>query len=70
MMGRWIPVDISIVLAHLYVANPETFEFTFNKNDSELKGFSYLGLFSFRIMIHFLILKIMIRLIYGIITID
>lgn len=46
-MGKWNPVDMGIVLAHLYVANPETFKFSFDKNNSELKGFSYLGTVSF-----------------------
>lgn len=38
-------VDMGIALAHLYVANPETFRFFREENIPELKNYSYTGSF-------------------------
>lgn len=43
MLKNWNRIDMGITLAHLYVSNPETFEF-YRKNDfEELKGYTYTG---------------------------
>lgn len=47
LLGKWNPIDMGIALAHLYISNPDTFKFEFNKNCSELKGYESLGILSF-----------------------
>ena len=42
IIGKWMDIDVGIVLAHLYVSNPETFEFEV-KNKKDIKGYSYIG---------------------------
>ena len=42
ILGKWNDVDIGIALSHLYVSNPETFEFEV-KNKKDLKGYEYIG---------------------------
>ena len=40
---KWNPIDVGIALAHMYVANENTFEF-FKKTDFEnIKGHTYMG---------------------------
>lgn len=41
IFGRWNPIDIGICLAHLYVANPETFNFKIKSDYENLKGYDY-----------------------------
>ncbi|WP_297828383.1 nitroreductase family protein [uncultured Methanobrevibacter sp.] len=45
-MDTWNQVDMGIVLAHLYVANPDTFEFTRDKPHEELKNKVFEGSFT------------------------
>lgn len=40
---KWNPIDMGIALAHLYVANPETFEFYIKNEFEDIKGYSYVG---------------------------
>lgn len=40
-------IDIGIAIGHIYVSNPDTFEYYINSDFKELKGFYYVG--SFRI---------------------
>ena len=47
VLGKLNPIDMGIVLAHLYISNPNTFKFEFNKNCTELKGYTPLGKLSF-----------------------
>lgn len=42
ILGKWNDVDIGIALSHLYLSNPETFEFEF-KNRGNIKGYTYMG---------------------------
>lgn len=45
-MERWNQIDMGIALAHMYVANPETFEFTRNRPHEELKDKIFEGSFN------------------------
>ncbi|MDO5850742.1 MAG: nitroreductase family protein [Methanobacteriaceae archaeon] len=47
ILGKLNPIDMGIVLAHLYISNPNTFKFEFDENCSELKGYTPLGKLSF-----------------------
>ena len=42
ILGKWNDVDIGIALSHLYVSNPETFEFEV-KDKQDIKGYTYVG---------------------------
>ena len=42
ILGKWNDVDIGIALSHLYVSNPETFEFEV-KDKKDIKGYTYVG---------------------------
>ncbi|MBQ9026239.1 MAG: hypothetical protein IJ104_07700 [Methanobrevibacter sp.] len=42
IFGKWNDIDVGIALAHLYVSNPDTFEFEV-KNKEDIKGYSYIG---------------------------
>lgn len=42
ILGRWNDIDIGIALAHLYVSNPDTFQFEI-KNKKDIKGYTYVG---------------------------
>jgi hypothetical protein len=43
ILEKWNPIDVGISLAHLYVANLDTFEF-YRKNEFEdIKGYTYVG---------------------------
>lgn len=43
LLKRWNPIDMGIALAHMYVANPETFEFYVKRDFEDIKGHSYIG---------------------------
>lgn len=47
MLGRFNRIDMGIALAHMYVANPESFEFFLAENAPVKDGYRYMG--SFRI---------------------
>jgi nitroreductase len=42
IVARWNDIDIGIALAHMYVSNPDTFNFEF-KNKEDIKGYTYIG---------------------------
>ena len=42
ILGKWNDIDMGIALSHLYVSNPDTFEFEF-KNKENIKGYTYFG---------------------------
>lgn len=42
-VGKWNPIDMGISLAHLYVANRDTFKFYVKNNPEELKDYNYVG---------------------------
>ncbi len=43
ILGKWNSVDVGIVLAHMYVANENTFEFYKKRDFESLKGYNYVG---------------------------
>ncbi|WP_296856876.1 nitroreductase family protein [uncultured Methanobrevibacter sp.] len=43
ILKKWNPIDVGISLAHLYVANEETFEFYIKKDFEKIKGHTYIG---------------------------
>lgn len=43
LVGKWNSIDVGISLAHLYVANPDTFEFNRNSKVKNSKGHAYVG---------------------------
>ena len=43
--GKWNQIDVGIALAHLYVANSDSFKFYRKENSKELKGHIYEGSF-------------------------
>ena len=42
---KWNQIDTGIALAHLYVANEDSFKFYMKDNPKELKGLFYAGSF-------------------------
>ena len=42
ILGKWNDIDVGIALAHMYVSNPDTFNFEF-KNKEDIKGYAYIG---------------------------
>lgn len=42
LIGKLNDIDMGIVLSHLYVSNPDTFEFEV-KNKDDIKGYTYFG---------------------------
>lgn len=40
---KWNPIDVGIALAHMYVANENTFEFYKKSNFEDIKGYTYIG---------------------------
>ncbi len=42
-ISKWNPIDVGIALAHLYVANENTFSFELKNNFDKLKGYVYIG---------------------------
>ena len=45
LFGKWNKIDTGIALAHLYVANQDSFKFYMKGNPKELKGYFYDGSF-------------------------
>ena len=43
VLKKWNPVDMGIALAHMYVANENTFEFEIKNSFEDLKGYAYIG---------------------------
>lgn len=43
LIKKWNPIDVGIALAHLYVANEDTFQFKVKGNPEKLKGYTYTG---------------------------
>lgn len=46
-LKKWNPIDVGIALAHLYVANADTFNFEFKNDVENIKGYRYCGSVSF-----------------------
>lgn len=42
-LKKWNPIDVGIALAHLYVANENTFEFEIKEDVEKIKGYRYCG---------------------------
>ena len=42
-ISKWNPIDVGIALAHLYVANEESFKFFRADHITDLPGYSYIG---------------------------
>lgn len=42
-LKKWNPIDVGIALAHLYVANPDTFSFEIRSDVENIKGYRYCG---------------------------
>ena len=40
---KWNPIDVGIALAHMYVANEDTFQFEVKSSHEKLKGYDYTG---------------------------
>lgn len=43
IVKKWNPIDVGIALAHMYVANEDTFEFYKKTNFEDIKGHIYIG---------------------------
>ena len=43
ILKKWNPIDVGIALAHMYVANPETFEFEVKNSVEKVKNYNYIG---------------------------
>ena len=43
ILKKWNPIDIGISLAHMYVANEETFEFEIKDDFEDIRGYNYVG---------------------------
>lgn len=43
IVQKWNPIDVGIALAHMYVANEETFEFFIKRDFGKLDGHTYIG---------------------------
>ena len=43
VLKKWNPVDMGIALAHMYVANENTFKFEIKNSFEDLKGYAYIG---------------------------
>ena len=42
-LKKWNHIDVGIALAHMYVANDETFQFEIKSDFDELSGYDYIG---------------------------
>ena len=40
---KWNPIDVGIALAHMYVANEDTFEFYKKSDFEDIKDHTYIG---------------------------
>ena len=43
VLKNWNPIDVGISLAHMYVANPETFKYYKKSSFENIKGYTYVG---------------------------
>lgn len=43
IVKKWNPIDVGIALAHMYVANEESFEFYIKSDFDKLDGYIYIG---------------------------
>lgn len=43
LVKKWNSIDVGIALAHLYVANVDSFQFEIKNSFEKLKGFTYIG---------------------------
>ena len=43
VLKKWNPIDVGIALAHLYVSNPDTFNFSKKSDVEDIKGYAYVG---------------------------
>lgn len=43
LVKKWNPIDVGISLAHMYVANRDTFQFEIKNSFDKLKGYTYSG---------------------------
>lgn len=43
IVRKWNPIDVGIALAHMYVANDDTFEFYKKADFEDIKGHTYVG---------------------------
>lgn len=43
IVRKWNPIDVGIALAHMYVANEDTFEFYKKEDFDDIKGHAYVG---------------------------
>ena len=43
ILKKWNPIDVGIALAHLFVANEDSFEFFTKSEVEKIKGYTYLG---------------------------
>ena len=43
ILKKWNPIDVGIALAHMYVANENTFEFEIRTDFDKLSGYIYTG---------------------------
>ena len=43
ILKKWNPIDVGIALAHLFVANEDSFEFFIKSEVEKIKGYTYLG---------------------------
>ena len=43
IVRKWNPIDVGIALAHMYVANEDTFEFYKKADFEDIKGHTYVG---------------------------
>lgn len=43
ILKKWNPIDVGIALAHMYVANENTFEFEIKRDFDKLNGYAYIG---------------------------
>ena len=42
---KWNPIDMGIALAHMYLANENTFKFNIKTDFEKIKGYTYIGSF-------------------------
>jgi hypothetical protein len=43
VLKKWNPIDMGICLAHMYVANEDSFEFKIKTDFENIKGYTYIG---------------------------
>ena len=45
ILKKWNPIDMGIALAHMYLANENTFKFNIKTDFEKIKGYTYIGSF-------------------------